>query len=183
VVAVAGDYAASGVSNDSAQPGATVAAALDGLGAAQGALSTALSALAATVPGWPDASKAIVQGGPLAPSGGSLVNTGLFLTPPPGVWCVYQITAALLARFQGPDTSGSSASQGRIAFGPGLGTPDARMVDAGLQDYSPAVPIIQASVLTITAAGELLIGVGNGDAVNPATFALLTMASGPVTLP
>lgn len=169
VLAQLGDYAASLVANDSAVSGATVRDALD--------------ALNAQSPTWPATTKALASGGPIPSLGGTLVNSGLFVAPPAGQWSIYQVEARIVGRAAVSDVGSAVLAQGSIAFGPAPGTPDTRIVSGAIQDFAPAVPGWGVGVLTCTAAGELLIGIGNNDPVNAQTFALLTVASGPVLLP
>lgn len=170
VVAQLNDYVASLVGNDSSVPGATVADALE--------------ALLAQIPAWPGTSKALVLGGPIPPTGGALVNTGAFVAPPAGAWQGYQVLCALIGRTQVTDVCATIIGQGQIGFTAAPGTPDLRLAPgAAIQSFAPAVPAWFVGVLTCLASGELLIGVGNNDAVNAGTFALLTVVSGPVALP
>lgn len=136
-----------------------------------------------SAPTWPNSTSTIVDGGPIAPAGGTLVNTGLFLSPPAGQWTVYQVATQLVGRVAGTDAGNASMGQGSIAFSAAPGNPAARLVSGAMQTYAPAVPQLEVGVITCTAAGELLIGVGNGDAVNAQSFELLTIASGPIALP
>lgn len=169
VTAALNDYIASLIGNDSGVSGATVAAALDALDAA--------------APSWPGTTKAIANGGPVAPSGGILVNTGLFVAPPAGQWSVYQVSSIVVGRVQGTDAGTAALGEGFLAFGAGPGTPDVRITSGAIQQYAPAVPPWALGVMTCTAAGELLIGLGNNDAINAQTFSLLTVCSGPIALP